>query len=766
MATPTAAKEYSEKLHRALKEQFLDGSDAEGEDLIDETNESFMVDISHSPGGLGLENLETELDRFREHEVVKGILDQGCDLQSYAKEVEEKLRRVELDSIQDYIQESDNLASLHNQIHDCDRILATMEDMLGKFQTDLSQVSEEIRQLQNQSQVMSVKLKNRRAAENVLGDFVDQIAVPSEMINSVLDDEVNDDYLEYLLTLNHKLKFIHGDEMALSSAAYHDVEPVIEKLRLKAVSKVRDFLLQKIYQLRRPRTNIQIIQQNVLLKFKYFVTFLKEHGEDVYKEVRGEYSKTLSRVLPQHFKSYLSDIERMYQSIATKHDVLGSQKEDTGSHGGAISALFGSSSGGSSSGTPKTQRTTKISAFELGDRLQVLYNLEKAAIVPHVAEYEGKKFPYEVIFRNVHKLLMDTATTEYLFCCDFFNESEIFKELFQPIIAVVEGEFTSIMQDMHDVISLLLMIRINHEHRRIMTRRRVPCLDDYLDRINLLLWPKFKTVFDTQLESIKKGNERLLFSHSPTVHAVSRRFSSMVSSLLVLTAGYEEGDEGAFNVSGFDHMLERLRTAFCSLLSRISRLFKDKRSSIVFLVTNYSHVVSVLREASHSQVTAPSSPGTSLAGAISLGRLGNLAIKEYEEHLLTCTNNYVEDQLDQHFRDLIGFLRMAETAQKQHSISEGSVIPGYGPEQAAPILQDFSTRWTASIEAMNKEVTMQFSGSSCGMDVLQASMTQLLLYYTRLLELVKKQGSEGNAVVRDAVNIPSIMYQIKKYTNC
>ena len=130
------------------------------------------------------------------------------------------------------------------------------------------------------------------------------------------------------------------------------------------------------------------------------------------------------------------------------------------------------------------------------------------------------------------------------------------------------------------MISLLLMIRINHEHHRIMTRRRVPCLDDYLDRINLVLWPKFKSVFDAQLESIKKGNEKALFANSPAVHIVTRRFASMVASLLVLTAGYEEDEEGAFNVSGFDHMLERLRTAFCSLLSRISRLFKDKRSSL------------------------------------------------------------------------------------------------------------------------------------------------------------------------------------------
>lgn len=111
MATPTAAKEYSQKLQRALKEQFLDGSDDElGEDVSD------ALAIDSTAGGLGLANLDSELERFRDHEVIKGILDQGCDLQSYAKEVEEKLRRVELDSIQDYIQESDNLASLHNQV--------------------------------------------------------------------------------------------------------------------------------------------------------------------------------------------------------------------------------------------------------------------------------------------------------------------------------------------------------------------------------------------------------------------------------------------------------------------------------------------------------------------------------------------------------------------------------------------------------------------------------------------------------------------------
>jgi hypothetical protein len=49
--------------------------------------------------------------------------------------------------------------------------------------------------------------------------------------------------------------------------------------------QVRDFLLSKLYQLRKPKTNISIIQQNVLLKYKYFVRFLAEHGPDVHQEV-------------------------------------------------------------------------------------------------------------------------------------------------------------------------------------------------------------------------------------------------------------------------------------------------------------------------------------------------------------------------------------------------------------------------------------------------------------------------------------------------
>lgn len=50
-------------------------------------------------------------------------------------------------------------------------------------------------------------------------------------------------------------------------------------------AQVREFLQGKLSSLRKPKTNISIIQQNVLLKYKYFVRFLEQHGPDVHAEV-------------------------------------------------------------------------------------------------------------------------------------------------------------------------------------------------------------------------------------------------------------------------------------------------------------------------------------------------------------------------------------------------------------------------------------------------------------------------------------------------
>jgi hypothetical protein len=50
--------------------------------------------------------------------------------------------------------------------------------------------------------------------------------------------QVNDEYLKTVEILSKKIKFIEADSMVKSSKALKDVQPEVERLRQKAVSKV------------------------------------------------------------------------------------------------------------------------------------------------------------------------------------------------------------------------------------------------------------------------------------------------------------------------------------------------------------------------------------------------------------------------------------------------------------------------------------------------------------------------------------------------
>jgi len=68
-------------------------------------------------------------DSDYELEVVEEVLQAGTDLRQYSQQIERELREVENRSIQDYIKESVNIASLHNQISACDKILEVTKHM-------------------------------------------------------------------------------------------------------------------------------------------------------------------------------------------------------------------------------------------------------------------------------------------------------------------------------------------------------------------------------------------------------------------------------------------------------------------------------------------------------------------------------------------------------------------------------------------------------------------------------------------------------------
>lgn len=59
---------------------------------------------------------------------------------------------------------------------------------------------------------------------------------------------------------------------------------------------------------------MQILQQNVLLKHRHLMQFMRRHGRETAAEVRAAYVETLSKVLSGHFKAYLTALDPLLVS--------------------------------------------------------------------------------------------------------------------------------------------------------------------------------------------------------------------------------------------------------------------------------------------------------------------------------------------------------------------------------------------------------------------------------------------------------------------
>lgn len=103
-----------------------------------------------------------------------------------------------------------------------------------------------------------------------------------------------------LSNLNHKLNLVKELQFKEAKSS-DDVKDVLEKLKIKAMSKIRQYLLEQIYKFRKPMTNYQI-PQNAMLKNKFFFEFILCNERQVGQEICNEYVDTMSKIYYSYFK--------------------------------------------------------------------------------------------------------------------------------------------------------------------------------------------------------------------------------------------------------------------------------------------------------------------------------------------------------------------------------------------------------------------------------------------------------------------------------
>ncbi|XP_032942882.1 vacuolar protein sorting-associated protein 52 homolog [Catharus ustulatus] len=669
--------------------------------------------------GAELEEVDVHIQENLEDALVQEALQTGVDLRQYSRQVELELQEVERASIQDYIRESENIAELHNQISACDAILERMEQMLGSFQSSLSSLSWEIRALQGQAGAMNLRLQNRRRVRASLGGLLDELVVPQDMISVILESPVTSpEFLARLRELNAKIEAVKAQAFR-DTLACDDVQHVLDRLRIKAVTKIREFVLQKIFSFRKPMTNYQI-PQNSLLKYKFFYEFLLGNERAAAQELRDQYVDTMSRIHFSYFKSYIGRLMKIqYEEVAEKDDLMG--VEDTARKG-----FFS-----------KPSLRSRNTVFTLGNRGAVISpaELEAPIIVPHAAQRGDQRYPFESLFRSQHYALLDTSCREFSFLTEFFlvagaAAQELFNAVMGKTLNMFQKHMESYVSDCYDAIAVFLCIHLVLRFRALMAKRNVPAVDGYWGSLLELLWPRFELILELHIQSVQSTDPQRLGGLDTRPHYITRRYAEFSSAIVSInqTLPSERSDA----------LLARLQLEVENLVLRAAAEFPSRREQLVFLINNYDMMLGVLMERAVEE---------------------SKEVEAFQQLLSARTQEFVEELLAPPFGGLVGFVREAEALLER---GEGEKLRGH-EARVTQLIRGFSGSWKGAVEALSQDVMRSFSNFRIGTGIIQAALTQLIQVYHRFQKVLEQPPLRALPARADLINIHHLMVELKKH---
>lgn len=610
------------------------------------------------------------------------------------------------------------------------------------------------------------------------------------------------------------------------TVAGKEMKEHIHKLRLRAVSRIRTYFLHKISELRQPKTNVRMIQVNSFVKYSILADFLLKAAPDFYSEVRQVYAESMGRTLHALFRTYASQLSLLDNQIATRKDVIAAEefslKRDT-----SVATVFSPTSSHKSNSKrgdafclggrsavlemydpdEKKTSTGQLNSKVAATLLEVSNSDNfSSPILAHVAIAEGKQYPYEMIFKSTMMHLMDAATNEYIFVRKFFKEngSDVVNVTFNRTLSLLLEQLENYLFNCYDCLGLLLMIKLTHAQKRIMKERNVDTLDKFFDSITKLLWPRLKTVMDKQIRSVRDGQVKKLGGIDLHSHYVSRRYAEFTCSILqILSRGRDKvigskttstlgtfnhsttatsystrgktlkqsekrKTSGQSNVKGIIdeqaslatshrgsagdmllHDLSRLLDEIVLLLERMADSHATNKKRIIFMINNLDQIISIFNER----------------------RVQGRELNRFVDLLTQQREQFVEEELLQCFSKMIAFVQNTEHHILQQHGSNATTNQGkqekridVNAQVVESLVTEFASTWKQGIEQINRNVLSFFANFRNGMEILKQVLTQLLLYYTRFQDIIRKVWrSKPPAFCKDLVSTSTILVEIKKH---
>nr|CDS23076.1 vacuolar protein sorting associated protein 52 [Echinococcus granulosus] len=674
-----------------------------------------------------------------------------------------------------------------------------METILADFHRDLGNISSDIQDLQIRSMNMHQRLQNRQAVRGELSQFLSDMVIPDALIQHILLTPVTEqEFIENLHELDHKLKMI-ADQGVSEYPACQDIGSLLKKLKTKAVTRIREFLLEKIKVLRKPMANYQV-PQSQLLRFRYFYAFLLIHERELAREVRGSYLFTMEKVYFAYFKTYASKLLKLQADSTLEKDDLVGKKSDELNNWNQNSGPSSVVNVLQSSSATTNQSTSRPGQFGLGGRAERLLTkegLQAAILLPHAAAKNESKYLMEEVYRSINYALLDTACREYVFLGDFFLHSfsspvssskasltseqaaaSLFDKVFGRTLGTLETSVmpTLIQVGQYDLLGVLLSIQLTHSMISLMRERGVPVLDRYWFNQLDAMWSRVVDRMEAHIASLR-SLDTTQFAHlaalhlraqrgasineaaavanlSPRAyslirpHPVARRYAELAASLhtigsaLSVSGASKEGGETVGQVEGHNLdprvvlALSRMHAEFEAACYRLAKALPRNRLRLVFLINNFDLIVSVL-----SEKGAGNSP----------------EVNRCREAIGMHTTAYIDQALLPYFGSMINFIQFVEKRGPDETVDQNE------EGRVTRIVKGFNIDWKNSIEKINSEIMLEFANFTLGTQIFHALLSQLVQVYHRFQRAMTLPPYKSMPVRNQLVSIHQIMNEIKGF---
>lgn len=242
-------------------------------------------------------------------------------------------------------------------------------------------------------------------------------------------------------------------------------------------------------------------------------------------------------------------------------------------------------------------------------------------------------------------------------------------------------------------------------------------------------------VIDQNIDSMAtyKSIEKI----DPLQHYVIKRFITLFSSILILKPHFNNDTNDRI----INPLNNRMTKEVKNFLSRVSKEFPSNQNKCIFLINNYNDILSSLKLLNVRFNDAYKDYCDEYEGLLDSEKTSfmDVELSEYFDKLMTFCKDYDNNKIDK-----------SDQSNLQMKIKN--------------IVLDFSKTWKDNLDGISSQISNNFPDNNLSSEIVKQVLGQLIMIYSRFQEIIKQIFTRGNPFAKDMISIPTIMYEIKKYT--